>query len=74
MSSDGEDDGGADKANILRIMISTDNHLGYNELDPIRGNDSFNTFEEVLSLAKKNDSDFLLLAGDLFHENRPSRK
>jgi double-strand break repair protein MRE11 len=69
-----EVDGDHDKASILRIMISTDIHLGYNELDPIRGNDSFNTFEEVLSLSKKNGSDFLLLGGDLFHENRPSRK
>lgn len=37
----------------LRIMVSTDNHLGYMEKDPIRGNDSFAAFEEVLILAKK---------------------
>lgn len=39
----------------LRIMVSTDNHLGYAEKDPIRGNDSFAAFEEVLVLAKRHN-------------------
>ena len=59
--------------NTLRVMISTDNHLGYNERDAVRGMDSFAAFEEVLYLAKKFQCDMVLLAGDLFHENRPSR-
>lgn len=59
--------------NTLRIMVSTDNHLGYNERDAVRGMDSFAAFEEVLYLAKKFECDMVLLAGDLFHENRPSR-
>ncbi|KAG8741832.1 meiotic recombination [Ceratobasidium sp. 414] len=54
-------------------MLATDNHIGYNERDPIRGQDAINTFKEVLELARKHDVDFILLAGDLFHENRPSR-
>ena len=37
----------------VRIMVSTDNHLGFEEKDPIRGNDSFAAFEEVLSIAKR---------------------
>lgn len=37
----------------LRIMLSTDNHLGYCERDPVRGLDSFAAFEEVLSLARE---------------------
>ncbi|KII91468.1 hypothetical protein PLICRDRAFT_135642 [Plicaturopsis crispa FD-325 SS-3] len=57
----------------IRIMLATDNHIGYNERDPIRGQDSINTFREILQLAVKHDVDFILLAGDLFHENRPSR-
>ncbi|KAI9508261.1 Metallo-dependent phosphatase-like protein [Russula earlei] len=57
----------------IRILLATDNHIGYLERDPIRGQDSINTFREILQLAVKNDVDFLLLAGDLFHENRPSR-
>ncbi|KAG6809018.1 meiotic recombination [Tricholoma furcatifolium] len=58
----------------IRILLATDNHIGYNERDPIRGQDSINTFREILQLAVKNDVDFVLLAGDLFHENKPSRE
>ncbi|PPQ77954.1 hypothetical protein CVT25_015429 [Psilocybe cyanescens] len=57
----------------IRIMLATDNHIGYMERDPIRGQDSINTFKEILELAVKHDVDFVLLAGDLFHENKPSR-
>ncbi|KAF8504193.1 Metallo-dependent phosphatase-like protein [Hysterangium stoloniferum] len=57
----------------IKIMLATDNHIGYLERDPIRGQDAINTFEEILQLAIKHDVDFILLAGDLFHENRPSR-
>ena len=34
-------------------MVATDNHLGYMEKDPIRGNDSFVSFEEILQCAAK---------------------
>ncbi|PYH89118.1 DNA repair exonuclease [Aspergillus ellipticus CBS 707.79] len=61
-------------AETIRILISTDNHVGYNERDPIRGDDSWKTFHEVMCLAKEHDVDMVLLAGDLFHENKPSRK
>ncbi|KAG1171799.1 hypothetical protein G6F70_002024 [Rhizopus microsporus] len=60
-------------ANTFKILIATDNHLGYLERDPIRGQDSFNTFEEILQIAESNQVDFILLGGDLFHHNRPSR-
>ncbi len=43
------------------------------ERDPIRGGDSLESFKEVLTLAKEKQVDFLLLGGDLFHENKPSR-
>lgn len=58
----------------VRALISTDNHLGYAEKDPLRGNDSFRAFEEVLALAKSNRVDMVLLGGDLFHDNKPSRR
>jgi hypothetical protein len=58
----------------MRILISTDNHLGYAENDNVRGNDSFAALEEVLYLAKEYSCDMVMLAGDLFHENRPSRR
>ncbi|KAL4891509.1 Mre11 DNA-binding presumed domain-containing protein [Aspergillus ambiguus] len=61
-------------AETIRILVSTDNHVGYNERDPIRGDDSWKSFHEVMCLAKEQDVDMVLLAGDLFHENKPSRK
>jgi len=39
----------------IRIMLATDNHIGYLERDPIRGQDSINTFREILQLAVKHD-------------------
>ena len=59
---------------LMKILLSTDNHLGYLERDPIRSNDSFAAFEEVLSLARLHKVDLVLLSGDLFHDNKPSRK
>jgi len=38
------------------------------------GNDSFTSFEEILKYGKSTKADFILLGGDLFHENKPSRK
>ncbi|KAF5860206.1 meiotic recombination [Aspergillus alliaceus] len=61
-------------AETIRILVSTDNHVGYNERDPIRGDDSWKSFHEVMCLARERDVDMVLLAGDLFHENKPSRK
>ncbi|CAM9956916.1 unnamed protein product, partial [Ectocarpus sp. 13 AM-2016] len=60
----------------LSIMVATDSHLGrvYMERDPVRGKDSFAAFEEMLLLAKERKVDFVLLGGDLFHENKPSRR
>ncbi len=53
------------------------------EKDPVRGNDTFTTFEEILQIAKDEEVrlfilsklkvDFILLGGDLFHLNKPSR-
>ncbi|KAL8731189.1 MAG: hypothetical protein Q9166_003596 [cf. Caloplaca sp. 2 TL-2023] len=61
-------------ADSIRILVATDNHVGYNERDHIRGDDSWKSFHEVMCLAKERDVDMVLLAGDLFHENKPSRK
>ncbi|KAI7627644.1 DNA repair exonuclease, partial [Hortaea werneckii] len=61
-------------ADTIRVLVSTDNHVGYNERDPVRGDDSWKSFHEVMTLAKDRDVDMVLLAGDLFHENKPSRK
>lgn len=58
----------------LRILIATDNHLGYKEADGFIGKDSFNAFDECLDIANKEEVDFVLLGGDLFHEARPSAR
>jgi len=60
--------------NEIQILIATDNHVGYNERDAIRGEDSARTFDEIMRIAKDRDVDMVLLAGDLFHDNKPSRK
>ena len=57
---------------MFRILISTDNHLGYKENDTNIGNDSFRVFDEVLEISNNLNVDFVLLGGDLFHDNRPS--
>jgi double-strand break repair protein MRE11 len=59
---------------MLKFLICTDNHLGYNEKDPICGMDSFTAFEELLQIARSQQVDAILHCGDLFHENKPSRK
>mmetsp|Transcript_21635 Transcript_21635/g.36404 ORF Transcript_21635/g.36404 Transcript_21635/m.36404 type:complete len:131 (-) Transcript_21635:2238-2630(-) len=59
---------------VIRILVSTDNHLGFQDKSPTRYADSFAAFEEVLQTANSQHSDFVLLAGDLFHENKPSRR
>ncbi|EPR78088.1 MRE11 meiotic recombination 11 protein A [Spraguea lophii 42_110] len=57
----------------MKILITSDNHLGYKESDPIQGEDSFTTFEEILKIADKENVDILIQGGDLFHINKPSR-
>ncbi|XP_060627083.2 double-strand break repair protein MRE11 [Anolis sagrei] len=63
-----------DEKDTFKILVATDIHLGYLEKDAARGNDTFVTFDEILKLAQDHEVDFVLLGGDLFHENKPSRK
>lgn len=57
---------------VFKILITTDNHLGYAERDEERTNDSLTAFEECLQIARDENVDFILLGGDLFHDNKPS--
>ncbi|KAM3615991.1 uncharacterized protein V6R79_010645 [Siganus canaliculatus] len=63
-----------DDEDTFKILIATDIHLGYLEKDAIRGSDSYNTLDEILKCAKTKQVDFILLGGDLFHDNKPSRR
>ena len=66
------EDHAPDPTDIMRILLATDNHLGYGEKVPIKAEDSFIAFDEILEIAIEKDVDFVLLGGDLFHENKPS--
>lgn len=66
--------GDANEEDTFKILIATDIHLGYMEKDAVRGNDTFVTFDEIMEIARSKDVDFVLLGGDLFHENKPSRR
>lgn len=48
--------------------------LQFKLLFSFSGNDSLVTFEEILKIAVDKEVDFILLGGDLFHENKPSRQ
>ena len=56
------------------ILLTTDNHVGYMENDQIRGDDSWKTFEEILSIGRDHDVDMIVQGGDLFHVNAPTKK
>lgn len=58
----------------IRILLTTDNHVGCFENDPIRGDDGWKTFDEITRIAKEQDVDMLVQGGDLFHINKPTKK
>lgn len=54
------------------FLLNT-HHQGVWENDDVRKDDSFNTFEEIFEIATERKADLVLLGGDLFHDNKPSR-
>lgn len=58
---------------LLTLYVAQMLLQGVWEKEEDRKHDSFRAFEEVLQLAKEHDVDLLLLGGDLFHDNKPSR-
>eukprot|EP01130_Rhizamoeba_saxonica_P004058 TRINITY_DN1674_c0_g1_i11.p2 TRINITY_DN1674_c0_g1~~TRINITY_DN1674_c0_g1_i11.p2 ORF type:complete len:601 (-),score=141.20 TRINITY_DN1674_c0_g1_i11:1910-3712(-) len=62
------------REDTFKILLTTDTHIGYLEKDIHRNEDSFNTWDEILSIARDEQVDFILHGGDLFHSNKPSRK
>ena len=61
-----------DPANEFKILLATDIHLGHKYDNVVRANDTFNTFDEILEIAKSEKVDFVLLGGDLFDVNEPN--
>ncbi|XP_064488214.1 double-strand break repair protein MRE11-like [Ornithodoros turicata] len=61
------------EADTFKILVASDIHLGYEAQESIRKDDSLTTFREILEIAVSNSVDFILLGGDLFHENHPPR-
>lgn len=43
------------EADTIRILVATDNHVGYEERDAIRKDDSWRTFDEIMTLARTED-------------------
>ena len=62
------------KNSVFRIIIATDTHLGNLENDEIRGDDSFNSFEEIWKISKSENADFLLFGWGMFHHHNLSKK
>lgn len=58
----------------LRVLITTDNHLGHKEDDPILKMDSFDNFQQALLIGKEHKVDLVLQLGDLFHISEPSNR
>lgn len=53
--------GEAEGSSTLRILVATDCHLGYLEKEELRRSDSFDTFEEIFSLAEKHNVNYYCL-------------
>lgn len=43
------------EADTIRILVATDNHVGFEERDAIRKDDSWRTFDEVMNIARTED-------------------
>uniref|UniRef100_A0A2K5N9E0 Uncharacterized protein n=1 Tax=Cercocebus atys TaxID=9531 RepID=A0A2K5N9E0_CERAT len=63
-----------DDKNLFKILVAIHIDLGFMQKDAVRRNDTCVTLDEILKLAQENEMDFILLGGDLFHENKPSKK
>jgi double-strand break repair protein MRE11 len=48
-------------ADTIRILVATDSHVGFEERDPIRKDDSHKSFDEVMQLAKTQDVGITLI-------------
>ena len=42
-------------ADTIRVLVATDCHVGFEERDPIRKDDSWKSFHEIMCLGKSED-------------------
>ena len=49
---------------ICRILVSSDIHLGFGEKLPIRGDDSFVAFDELLGIGREQRVDVCILGNE----------
>ena len=52
-SSGSEEEEEVREEDTLTVLVMTDNHVGFLERDTVRGEDSFNTLEEILQIARR---------------------
>ena len=64
----------SDEAHVFRMAVTSNNLLGFGLNHPIRKNDSFEAFEEILKQSRRNNVDLLLLGGNLFDHSSPSQE
>lgn len=62
------------KSDTIRLLLTSDNHVGHCESDPIRLDDAWRTFHEITNIARTHKIDALIQGGDLFHINKPLKK
>lgn len=60
--------------NTLRVLVTTDNHVGHQEGDALRREDSFRSLEEAFRIAIDNFCDCVIIGGDLFDLAKPSQR
>lgn len=54
-TGEGEDEDVGRDESTIKILIASDSHIGYAERDPVRGDDSHRSFQEVMEIAKEQD-------------------
>lgn len=50
----------------LKVLCISDTHLGHMEKDPVRSEDCYRAFGEILDIAREESVDIIVHAGDMF--------
>lgn len=63
-----------DETHVFKLAVSSNNFLGFSSSHPIRKNDCFDVFDEVLKRCRFLNVDVLTLGGNLFDQASPSQE